>query len=600
VVLQSALSLVEGTLLMTVWPEVLRNERADRARGAAEPHVQRKWQRRARVAQVVAQLGPMLSMLPALSGTIGRIVESMTGGVEDVLKNDWRAVRRRSLQARLAFRRNLESLVIVVAVFGFLEFQPAVLRVLHARPAITPGFFSFELLTAIITLAGGVASMMSLNGGRWFGTTITRVAPSIAAGVTALGFYLACLLIAERLLFGVDPELWTWDGFVRTISDRDMVILLSMVGVFGTMIYLAVPWYFFDLNERSVHGFYRDSLGETFVIGSTPDGAIDTEGDLKLSDLNHSGSAAPLQLFNATLNLQTDPALRNTGRNGDFFLFTKDFAGSDRTGYTSTEHLEERYSKFTVASAMAASGAAASPHMGLFTHRPLVFVMSLLNIRLGVWLPNPMHSTGKPTPWYPNPFWLFREMRADLDARGRGIYVSDGGHLENLGLYQLLKRRCRVIIVVDATTDPHAQFQSLADAKRYARVDLDIEIEIDLAPLQRHASGLSRAHCATGVIRYPQAGTLAAATGILYLIKASLTGDEDVEIQAYKARASAFPHEPLSDQFFNEGQFEAYGLLGFHAAAELFAPAVFGVDAESSPPAATPTAAASLPGQKTE
>jgi hypothetical protein len=203
-----------------------------------------------------------------------------------------------------------------------------------------------------------------------------------------------------------------------------------MLAVFSVAVYVGLPWIFFDLNERSVYGFYRDSLGESFVIGPTPEGGLETEGDLKLSDLNQMGSTAPFQLFNATLNLQTDPALRNTGRNGDFFLATRDYVGSERTGYVRTELLEASYSRFTAASAMAMSGAAASPHMGTFTSRPLVFVMSLLNIRLGCWLPNPMQLTEKP--WHPNPFWLLREMRGHLDARGTGIFVSDGASLSGL------------------------------------------------------------------------------------------------------------------------------------------------------------------------
>jgi hypothetical protein len=109
-----------------------------------------------------------------------------------------------------------------------------------------------------------------------------------------------------------------------------------------------------------MHGFYRDSLSETFIIAESPDGRIEPEGDLKLSDLNQQGSSAPYHLINATLNLQADSALKNTGRNGDFFLLTRDYWGSDLTGYAPTANLE-RHSGFTAASAIATSGAAASP-----------------------------------------------------------------------------------------------------------------------------------------------------------------------------------------------------------------------------------------------
>jgi hypothetical protein len=141
-----------------------------------------------------------------------------------------------------------------------------------------------------------------------------------------------------------------------------------------------------------------------------------------------------------------------------------------------------------------------------------------------------------------------------------------------------------VIIAVDATTDPKMEFGSLADARRYARVDLGVEIDIDVSPLRLVAGGWSADHCVVGAIRYPGTGSQPAATGVLYLVKASLTGDEDVEVQAYKARASAFPHEPLSDQFFDEGQFEVYGQLGFHAAAALVQRVPLGPPTAVTPP----------------
>jgi hypothetical protein len=222
---------------------------------------------------------------------------------------------------------------------------------------------------------------------------------------------------------------------------------------------------------------------------------------------------------------------------------------------------------------MATSGAAASPHMGIFSRRPFVFIMSLFNIRLGCWLPNPGNPrrgpSGQPGFWRPNPFWLFHELFGQLHAKGGGIYVSDGGHLENTGVYQLLKRRCRVIFAVDAGTDSKMQFQSLADLKRYARIDLGVEIKIDLEPLQLNEKGLTRAHWVAGAIHYPATATQPPCQGQIFLIKSSLTGDEDAEIHAYKAQWPDFPHEPLTDQFFEEAQFEAYRLLGLHAAEEL-------------------------------
>ena len=168
--------------------------------------------------------------------------------------------------------------------------------------------------------------------------------------------------------------------------------------------------------------------------------------------------------------------------------------------------------------------------------------------------------------WRPNPFWLLREMFGRLHASGRGIFVSDGGHLENTGIYQLLKRRCRTVIAVDASTDPGMSFDDLATLKRYAHLDLGVEIDIEVSGFQVDADGLSRTHSAFGVIRYPAAGRQPRCDGLLVVVKSSLTGDEDLEVRAYRDRAPTFPHEPLLDQFFDERPFEAYRVLGKHAA----------------------------------
>jgi hypothetical protein len=162
------------------------------------------------------------------------------------------------------------------------------------------------------------------------------------------------------------------------------------------------------------------------------------------------------------------------------------------------------------------------------------------------------------------PTYLLKEALGKLDARGPFVNLSDGGHLENLAIYELLRRRCKWIFAVDADEDPAMSFACLNDLLRYARIDLGIDIRIDLDPLRLRADGCTGDHLVVGTIDYG-----GGETGSLVFLKASMTGDEPEAVREYRARNPAFPQEPSSDQFFSESQFEAYRALGEHIAAAM-------------------------------
>ena len=176
-----------------------------------------------------------------------------------------------------------------------------------------------------------------------------------------------------------------------------------------------------------------------------------------------------------------------------------------------------------------------------------------------------------------NLYFLY-ELIADLREDSWNIYVTDGGHLENLGAYELLKRRCRVLVVVDAEADPKMTFGSFIELQRYARIDLGIRIKLPWEAIAETTLAVSEdaaktgkittrkgPHCAIGQIDYPDGGA-----GVIVYIKSSLTGDETDYVANYKKRYLLFPHESTADQFFSEEQFEVYRELGFHSAYGLF------------------------------
>ena len=162
--------------------------------------------------------------------------------------------------------------------------------------------------------------------------------------------------------------------------------------------------------------------------------------------------------------------------------------------------------------------------------------------------------------WRIRPTALLREMASKLDEEHKWVNLSDGGHIENLAAIELLRRRCKYIIIGDGEADPQLHFAGLATLMRYARIDLGIHIDINLDRVRPDETGRSNRHWALGTIRYPNEDE----SGYLLYLKSSFCGLEDEVIRQYRSVNAAFPHESTADQFFDEGQFEAYRSLGQH------------------------------------
>ena len=146
----------------------------------------------------------------------------------------------------------------------------------------------------------------------------------------------------------------------------------------------------------------------------------------------------------------------------------------------------------------------------------------------------------------------------------RTRYLLPDQHLLKLGPDDLCNH-CKFIVAIDGEADPDMEFGSLMELIRFARIDLDIHIRMDLGDLRKNAAGFSKAHFTLGEIEYGPGET-----GYLLYIKSSLTGNERDYVLDYQQRSPSFPHETTADQFFSEAQFEAYRALGEHMADELF------------------------------
>jgi hypothetical protein len=215
--------------------------------------------------------------------------------------------------------------------------------------------------------------------------------------------------------------------------------------------------------------------------------------------------------------------------------------------------------------AMAISGAAVSPNMGYYSSAPVAFLMTVFNVRLGQWLGNPRRRTTsrRATPRL-GLWWLINELLGGTNDEAAYVYLSDGGHFENMGLYELVKRRCGLIIVCDAEADENYTFPGLGNAIRKCRIDLGIDIDLDTGEIApKKAGGPSKQHCVVGQIHYENADRTAR-TGTIVYFKASLTGDEPADVKNYKKDHASFPHESTANQWFSESQFESYRELGYH------------------------------------
>ncbi len=394
---------------------------------------------------------------------------------------------------------------------------------------------------------------------------------------TTAAFFLLLTLTFARLL---DAD---WDMFhdaanyyyPDTNPDQQAVrqALASLIGVMAMLSAGMALGLFIDVNKFSLHSVYRSRLIRAFLGASRPAGSrrphlftgFDPDDDLPMHELQ---SDKPLHIVGMTLNLAAGRQLAWTERKAASFTASRLHCGSWNVGYRSAKQYANGISLGT---ALAISGAAANPNMGYHSSPLVSFLMTLFNLRLGCWLGNPgspgEHTWRRAGPWYSvKP--LFLEALGHTTSEAPYVNLSDGGHFDNLGLYEMVLRRCHHIVVVDAGQDASLAFGDLGKAIRQIRIDLGIPIEISFtAPLEpgtgAGAGKASFPRCALGKVCYSARDGPGTDGWLLYL-KPQVLGDEPADVRSYKATHPEFPHETTADQWFGESQLESYRMLGLH------------------------------------
>jgi len=165
------------------------------------------------------------------------------------------------------------------------------------------------------------------------------------------------------------------------------------------------------------------------------------------------------------------------------------------------------------------------------------------------------------------------ELFGIASAHDRLIYVTDGGHFDNSAIYELLKRRCKYILAVDAGND----INNLATVARLARIDLGVQMDVDLEPFKLHCkTGLSRKPYVVARLKYPPIPGDKDPEGVLVWISTTMTKGQKPDVVRYREMNPNFPFHSTADQFFDQSQFEAYRQLGHTAAKILCDDAEFG------------------------
>ncbi|MGA7795160.1 MAG: patatin-like phospholipase family protein [Candidatus Acidiferrales bacterium] len=456
------------------------------------------------------------------------------------------------------------------------------------------------------TISGILAGKSSSTGKKstnWKLSIITTIAPYVfVVGLLLLlsfGVYVALAEIQAVPLARVLSPAHYWDLQCRNL-DWKLFIWLCVTFLGALSLSSRV-----DINEFSMHMLYRNRLTRCYLgashcgRGPQPFTGFDPEDDVLLHNLvpdKTNGKRpyyGPYPIINATLNLVKGEELAWQERKAASFIFTPRFSGFDvrpskdgchdipvkswleSNAYRRTERYGYKNGGPYLGTAMAISGAAASPNMGYYSSPALGFLMTVFNVRLGWWLGNPRHRD----PYYwrsPGPrlglFYLISELLGMTNDERGYVYLSDGGHFENLALYELVRRRCRFIIASDAGADREMQFGDLGNAIEKCRVDFGVDIEIDVENLRCDPTTMrSQWHCAIGRIRYDKVDRNVP-PGVLLYLKPSLTGEEPADLLRYKAQNSDFPHQTTANQWFDESEFESYRALGQHVTEKAILP----------------------------
>ncbi|WP_214107643.1 hypothetical protein [Acrocarpospora catenulata] len=380
--------------------------------------------------------------------------------------------------------------------------------------------------------------------------------------------HIARTLFAVSMVAVVVLPLLLWIGQASQMGYAEAAAVaaaaLVLLLVFGVAVHA---------NETSLHRVYSRRLDRAYVVRT----AAPQRRAVRLSQVSIKDTYAdglPQLLVCASVNLRADESAEGEGCAS--FVFSANYVGSAAIGEAASPSLAATLDAATL---VAASGAVIAPNMGRYTSRAGRLALALMNLRLGLWLPNPLVVTPeKPAKgslwqrlaygWYePGPLATWREALGDLSVRHRHVFVSDGGHWDNSGILELLRRRCRMVFAVDASVDEF-RLGNLLRLISLARTELGVEFQADGRLLQ------SRSPVEKIRFTYPD-DTADSPSAYLILLRTHITQEMPSDLVALATGSAVFPRHSTLNQFLSARDVDAYIALGrwlFHrglAAADL-------------------------------
>jgi Patatin-like phospholipase len=355
---------------------------------------------------------------------------------------------------------------------------------------------------------------------------------------------------------------------------------LYLLGLFAALALCGlIVGYFINVNQFSLHAMYRSRLIRAFLgasRGASRDNkrkphwftGFDPDDNIDMHKLADPPPGKLFHIVNTAMNLVSGKELAWQERMAQSFTISPLHSGNWTTGYRRSK---EYALGIGLGTAITISGAAASPNMGYHSSPLVTFLMTLFNVRLGWWVANP-GPPGKGHWQDPGPrhaTWpLICEAFGYTTDEFTYVNLSDGGHFENLGLYEMVLRRCRHIVVIDAGRDTNYAFEDLGNALRKIRIDFGIDIEISIKMVAPDKEMMHLARYAVGRIRYDKVDPTGKVGELIY-IKPVLREGEPVDVYNYRKAHPEFPHETTNDQWFSESQLESYRMLGKHTIEEM-------------------------------
>jgi Patatin-like phospholipase len=412
-------------------------------------------------------------------------------------------------------------------------------------------------------------------------SALAVIAPQIGAvlflyGVITISYQLAFMLYNSHSYF---PQQTDW-----LIPFSWVVLLIAFLTGWLT-----------NTNYISIHRYYRDRLMETFMpdinaaLANETGMAMGANGAFMRDFGEVHDAVGPYHIVNTNVVLVNSEDAKYRSRGGDNFILSPLYCGSNATGWCETD--EYMGGSMTLPTAVAISGAAANPNTGVggigLTRNLFVSLsMSLLNLRLGYWAVNPSVAGGiggslaTPNHFVPGMYSFGNALGFEslgFSEHRRFLQLSDGGHFENTGLYELIRRRVKLAIVCDGGADPEFSFSDLQTMVQRVDVDfgavlniLDSESPDQMLPKTpenpEYPEGAGFAKQGFMLIKVSYADSQ---VGWIIYMKTTLIEDVSFKVKGYKAQHSDFPDQSTADQFFDEVQFQAYRELGYAIAEEM-------------------------------